>query len=326
MLFAVFGPSVKAEDGTFFYVRTGQTYAQVKQNLFNDKILTATPWFDRVAKYLDYDVAVKPGKYPLVDGMSVFNIVRMLRAGRQTPVKLVLVKLRTKEELASRLGKNFEPDSLAIISFLNNADSLSNYGLDTNTVMTMIIPNTYLYRWNSSPSQLFQRLDNERGKFWTDERKQAARSLGLNTEQVYTLASIVEEETNLQDDKGKIASVYLNRVRLGMKLAADPTVKFAMRNFGLKRIYNKHLSFPSPYNTYINTGLPPGPICTPSIKTLDATLNAPETDYIFFVARADFSGHSDFAATYDQHLKYAKAYREALDREMRKRDSLKSTN
>ncbi|MEO5647688.1 MAG: endolytic transglycosylase MltG, partial [Chitinophagaceae bacterium] len=147
-------------------------------------------------------------------------------------------------------------------------------------------------------------------------------ALALSKEEVYTLASIVEEETNKQDDKGKIASVYLNRVRIGMKLAADPTVKFAMRDFTLKRIYNKHLTFPSPYNTYLNKGLPPGPICTPSIKTIDATLNAPQTEFIFFVARDDFSGYSDFSVTYEQHLIYANEYREALDREMRKRDSL----
>ena len=132
----------------------------------------------------------------------------------------------------------------------------------------------------------------------------------------------MEEETNKQEDKGKIASVYLNRMQKGMRLGADPTVKFALRDFAMKRIYEKHTRFVSPYNTYLVTGLPPGPICTPSIKTIDAVLDAPKTDYIFFVARADFSGYSDFASTYDQHLKYAKAYQQALNREMARRDSL----
>jgi UPF0755 protein len=160
---------------------------------------------------------------------------------------------------------------------------------------------------------IFKKLYAEHQKFWNDERKAKAQRLNLTPEQVYTLASIVEEETNKNEDKGKIASVYINRLRKGMKLAADPTVKFAMRNFELKRIYHKHLAFSSPYNTYLNAGLPPGPICTPSIKTIDAVLNSPRTDYLFFVARSDFSGYSDFASTYQQHQVFAKAYQQALD-------------
>jgi UPF0755 protein len=127
------------------------------------------------------------------------------------------------------------------------------------------------------------------------------------------MASIVEEETNKADDKGRIASVYMNRIKKGMKLEADPTVKYAMRNFGLKRILHGHLAYPSPYNTYQQTGLPPGPICTPSINTIDAVLDAPETNYIFFVAKPDFKGYSNFAATYPEHLVYAKMYQKALD-------------
>ena len=141
----------------------------------------------------------------------------------------------------------------------------------------------------------------------------------LTPKQVYILASIVEEETNKQEDKGKIASVYINRMKKGMKLAADPTVKFALKDFALKRIYHKHLAIESPYNTYQITGLPPGPICTPSIKTIDAVLNSPETDYLFFVARSDFSGYSDFASSYQQHEAYAKAYQQALDSLVRSR-------
>jgi len=130
---------------------------------------------------------------------------------------------------------------------------------------------------------------------------------------VYILSSIVEEETNKQEDKGKIASVYLNRLRSGIKLAADPTIKFALRDFGLKRIFFKHISYPSPYNTYLNAGLPPGPICTPSIKTIDEVLNAPATNYLYFVAKPDFSGYSNFATSYQEHKKNAKAYQQALD-------------
>lgn len=237
----------------------------------------------------------------------------MLRSGKQVPVNLVITKLRTKEDLAKKISGNFEVDSLTVINFLNNSDSLQTFNVDTNTVMTDVIPNTYTYTWNTPVKNIFKKLYIEEQNFWNKERLEKAQRLQLTPKQIYTLASIVEEETNKQDDKGKIASVYINRLRKGMKLAADPTVKFAMRDFGLKRIYHKHLEYVSPYNTYLNTGLPPGPICTPSIKTIDAVLDSPQTDYLFFVARADFSGYSNFASTYEQHQVYAKAYQQALD-------------
>ncbi len=180
-------------------------------------------------------------------------------------------------------------------------------------MMTIVIPNTYTFTWNTSLGKILKTLYTEEKKFWNNKRVQEAERIALSPQEVYTLASIVEEETNKQGDKGKIASVYLNRKRKGMRLAADPTIKFAMKNFELKRIYIKYLNYPSPYNTYLNAGLPPGPICTPSIKTIDAVLNMPETNYLFFGARSDFSGYSDFATTYSEHLIYAKAYQQALD-------------
>jgi UPF0755 protein len=237
----------------------------------------------------------------------------MLRSGNQTPVNFVITKLRTKEDFAKKIGNNFECDSVSVIQFLNNNDSLSKYDLDSNTVMTAVIPNTYILKWNNSTTSLFRKLFTEQQKFWTEKRKAEASALNLSQKEVYILASIVEEETNEENDKGKIASVYLNRLRTGMKLAADPTVKFAMKDFALKRIYFKHLSFASPFNTYQHSGLPPGPICTPSIKTIDAVLNAPATDYLYFVAKPDFSGYSNFASGYEEHMKNAKAYQQALD-------------
>jgi UPF0755 protein len=237
----------------------------------------------------------------------------MLRSGNQAPVKLVITKLRTKEDLAKKIGDNFECDSGVVMQFLDANDSLSKYNLDTNTVLTAIIPNTYSLTWNNTPSKIFKKLYAEQQAFWKPERKKKAENLHLGIKDVYILSSIVEEETNKDEDKGKIASIYLNRMRQGMKLAADPTVKFAMRDFELKRIRFKHLSFNSPYNTYQNPGLPPGPICTPSIKTIDAVLNMPATDYLYFVARNDFSGFSNFSTGYAEHLKNAKAYQEALD-------------
>lgn len=309
----VFGPVIHNPDKKFLCIKTGSNYQNVKDILVKNEMLKNTFWFDKIARYADYPNKVKAGKYKIENGMSLYHLIKMLGRGKQIPVNLVITKLRTKEDLAKKIAANFEPDSLTIINFLNNPDSLQQFNVDTNTVMTDVIPNTYTYTWDTSIKNIFKKIYREEQKFWNDERQQKAGRLGLTPKQVYTLASIVEEETNKQDDKGKIASVYLNRLKKGMKLAADPTVKFALKDFGLKRIYQKHLEFVSPYNTYQNTGLPPGPICTPSIKTIDAVLNSPETDYLFFVARSDFSGYSDFASSYEQHQLYAKAYQQALD-------------
>lgn len=309
----LFGPTINVPEGNFLYIPTGSTYQNVKDSLALNKIVNHPRMFDRLAKYLDYDSTVKPGKYRITAGMSNISLIRMLRSGNQSPVNLVINKFRTKEDMAKKIGERFEADSNTVINFINDADTLSTYSLDTNTVLTVVIPNTYTFYWNTHISKIFKRLYAEEQKFWNQQRKSAAAALGLNEKEVYILASIVEEETNKQDDKGKVASVYLNRLQGGMRLAADPTVKFAMKNFGLKRIYHKHLLYPSPYNTYMNAGLPPGPICTPSIKTIDAVLNSPATDYLFFVAKPDFSGYSNFANNYEEHKKYAKAYQKALD-------------
>ena len=309
----VFGPTLHNTNKKFLYIKTGSTYQNVKDDLIKNKIIKTTFWFDEISKYADYPNKVKAGKYKVTNGMSLYHLVKMLRSGKQVPVNLIITKLRTKEDLAKKIADNFEADSSTVINFLNNNDSLKQFDVDSNTVMTDVIPNTYTYTWNTSIKNIFKKLYAEEQKFWNDERKQKAESLNLTPPQVYTLASIVEEETNEPDDKGKIASVYINRLKKGMKLAADPTVKYALRDFGLKRIYHKHLEFLSPYNTYLNAGLPPGPICTPSIKTIDAVLNSPETDYLFFVARPDFSGYSDFASNYQQHEINAKAYQQALD-------------
>lgn len=309
----VFGPSIDNPSNKFLYIKTGGNYQQVKDSLIKNKLLAGDFWFDKIAAYVDYPQRVKAGKYKIPDGMSLYHLVKMLRSGKQVPVNLVITKLRTKEDLAKKIATNFESDSITVINFLNNEDALRQFDVDTNTVMTDVIPNTYTYQWNTPVKNIFIKLDNEEKKFWNKGRLEKAQRLQLTPKQIYILSSIVEEETNKADDKGKVASVYINRLRKGMRLAADPTVKFAMKDFGLKRIYHKHLAFVSPYNTYLNAGLPPGPICTPSIKTIDAVLDSPDTDYLFFVARSDFSGYSDFASTYQQHKVFAKAYQQALD-------------
>lgn len=309
----VFGSTVKNPSEKYLYIPMGATYGQVKDSLRTNGYVTGFFWFDQVANYAKLPKYIKPGKYKVGDDVSIYQLIKKLRSGRQEPLDLVITKLRTKEDLARKIGRIFELDSLAAIHFMDNSDSLLAYNVDTQSVLTTVIPNTYRYLWTSDMHTIFKKLFREEEKFWNEERKQKAERLQLSPKEVYILASIVEEETNKASDKGKIASVYLNRLHKGMRLAADPTVKFAMRDFALKRIYHKHLDFSSPYNTYLNNGLPPGPICTPSIKTIDAVLNAPETEYLFFVAKPDFSGYSNFSVTYREHQIYARAYQRALD-------------
>jgi len=318
----VFGPGVSTGNGEFFYIKTGTDYDNVKQELTSKKYIRGSTWFDLVSKLLRYKT-VKPGRYKIQKGMSLFNLVRILQNGHQTQIAFVITKLRTKEDLAKKTGGIFECDSLQLINFLNNSDSLKKYGLDSNTVIAAIMPYTYNLNWNSSAGKIFQKLNTAYRIFWTAERKQKADSLHLTPVEISTIASIVEEETRIKNDKPNIASVYLNRLRLGMPLQADPTVKFAMKDFGLKRILYVHLKTISPYNTYLHTGLPPGPICTPSIESIDAVLNSPKTDYLYFVANSNFDGSSIFTTNLIDHNKYASSFQKALDARI---DSLKKSN
>jgi UPF0755 protein len=311
----IFGPTVNAPEKRYFYIKTGDTYDAVKKDLAADKIIGGEFWFSQVAKKLSYPAKVKAGRYEIKEGMSIFNLVRMLRSGNQSPVNLIITKLRTKEDLAQKIANSFECDSLSVIALLNNRDSLQKYGLDSNTVMTAVIPNTYSILWNTTATKIFKKLYSDYEKFWNEDRRKKAAALNMTPQQVYTMASIVEEETTKEADKGKIASVYINRIASGQRLEADPTIKFALRNFGLKRIRDSHklAAKDSPYNTYFSTGLPPGPICTPSSKTIDAVLNAPTTNYLFFVAKPDWSGLSNFADNYAEHQMNARIYQHFLD-------------
>ena len=312
-----FGPATAFDEKNYYLqIKTGSTYADVKNTLQKDQVISSPAFFEMVASKAGYPQKVKAGRYNIKKGMSLVNIVRMLKNGQQEPVNLVITKLRTREDLASLAGRKFECDSAAFIAYISNSDSLKQFHLDSNTVMTAVFPNTYTFFWNTTPAKIFAKLYSNYEAYWTPERMGKASDHGLNQQTAYTLASIVEEETNKKDDKGKIASVYINRISKGMRLSADPTVKFALRQFGLKRIYEKHLLVESPYNTYRNTGLPPGPICTPSPQTLDAVLASPKTNYLYFVAKANLDGYSNFAETYAEHLKYAKEYQQALNKLM----------
>jgi UPF0755 protein len=307
----------------YLYVRTGHaTWPEVMKTMRDSNLINSPAAFDLLATKLEVPEKLKAGRYEITKGMSLMDIARMLRNGRQAPVKLIITKFRTKEQLAGFLGRKMEIDSAAVVSYYT--DSLQAYGFDSNTVMAILYPNTYTYFWNASVADVFEKFQTEYKRVWTDERRNQARKLGLTPIQAYTLASIVEEETQNLEEKDTIASVYLNRLNKGMRLQADPTIKFAMKDFTLKRIYLKYLSVESPYNTYMNKGLPPGPICTPSLQTLDAVLQQPQTNYLYFVAKSDFSGRHVYTETYDQHLKVAKEFQQALDIEQQKRAALDS--
>jgi UPF0755 protein len=311
------GPSTSFEGktATVYIPSSNPTKNIVMEQLKENDVLASPFVFEFLASRIGYWENIKPGKYVFDKGTSTLNILRKLKNGSQTPVRIVINKFRTREDLAGYLGRQMEADSLDVLSFFNSPDSTRIFGLDTNNIVTAIIPNTYTMYWNTPAPKFLRRLYSEREEFWNNERMAKLRKTGLTKETAYILASIIEEETNKHDEKPIIASVYLNRMKKNMNLGADPTVKFALRDFALKRITLKHIreSGSSPYNTYLNKGLPPGPICTPSIKSIDAAISPAETDYLFFCAKADFSGYHSFASNEQDHFRNARAYQKALD-------------
>ena len=289
--------------------------AQVAKALRQQGILDRTLLLEWALRSGIAGKRIRPGIYRIQAGMSQYDVFRILARGRQEAVRYVITKYRTVEDMAGHVGRLFACDSAEMAGFLHTPDSLARLGLDTHRAMTIVVPNTYELYWGSSAGTILRRLQRESDRFWTEDRKARSAKLGLRPEEVYIMASIIEEETNLDADKPLIASVYVNRLRKGMTLSADPTVKFALRDFELKRILFGHIdrAGDSPYNTYRRPGLPPGPICTPSVATIDAVLRAKETDYLFFCARPDFSGRHAFASTEQGHFRNARRYRAFLD-------------
>ncbi|MBX5439195.1 MAG: endolytic transglycosylase MltG [Thermoflavifilum sp.] len=298
---------------TYFYIPTGSTYGEVLKALQRQHIVRNLRDFDWLARKLHYPQHIHPGRYAIKPGMSNLQLVHLLYSGKQAPVKLVINKLRTRQDLIRLVSRHLEADSASMATLLSDEVYLRQYGLDTNTALCAILPNTYFFFWNTSAEGFFKRMMQEYHRFWDSTRLQEAQALGLTPNEVMILASIVEEETHDNAEKPLIASVYLNRLRKGMRLAADPTVKYALGDFSLRRIYSKYTRFHSPYNTYLHEGLPPGPICTPSPASIDAVLHAPQTDYLYFCAKPDFSGTHVFASTYAAHLQNARRYQAALD-------------
>lgn len=312
-LFRIFGPNTGSYTDEFLYIRTGSTYEDVKAALREGHFINDMWSFDLLAQRVKYPAKVKAGKYRISHGMSNYNIIRMLRSGRQTPVKLVINKLRTKQDFIHFVSMNLEADSQQMKQLFADNTYLSQFGLDTNTAMCAVIPDTYEFFWNTNADKTFRKIAKYYTAYWNDARKQKASAKGLTQQQAIIIASIVDEETNKNDEKGNIASVYMNRLKTGMKLQADPTIKFAIGDFAIRRVTGAMMEDPSPYNTYVHMGLPPGPICTPSKKSIEAVLDAPETKYIYFCAKEDFTGYHRFATNYADHLKNAQLYQQALN-------------
>jgi UPF0755 protein len=243
------------------------------------------------------------------------DLISILRAGLQTPVKVTFTGFRTPSQLAQRISKQIEADSVEIVAAFSNNELVEEFGFSTETFIAMFIPNTYEFFWNTDADGFFKRMKREHEAFWNEARIEKAKKLNMSKTQVSTLASIVEEETVNRDERPRVAGVYINRIERGMPLQADPTIKFALGDFTIRRILTKHLSVDSPYNTYKNRGLPPGPINAPSISSIDAVLNYEVHKYLYFCAKSDFSGYHAFARTLTEHNKNAREYQRALNRE-----------
>lgn len=294
-------------------IPTNSVFKNVVDRLYEDKVINDALSFGFVAKTLGYQEAVKPGLYKIDPKMNNLQLVRMLRSGAQVPVRVTFNNIRTKEELAEKITANLEVTSEQFLQLIQDSVYIRKFDFEEETVMSMFIPNTYEFWWNTSPEALFDRMYKEYQAFWTDERKQKAQQLGLTQKEVSTLASIVQAESQKSDERAKIAGVYLNRMKIGMALQADPTLVFATGDFTLKRILNVHKEIESPYNTYKYTGLPPGPINLPDINSLNAVLNAEKHQYMYFCAKEDFSGYHAFAVTYNEHINNARRYQAALN-------------
>lgn len=309
----IYGPSVPNNlTDTFVEIPTNSSFEEVVSILQSKKLIKKETAFRWVAERMKYPrSSMRAGRFEIEPGWSNYNLIRHLRGGKQSPVDLVFNHAWTVNDVAGKVATFIEPDSIAIASLLTDPDYIKEIGYTSDNIMTLFIPNTYEFFWNTSPQDFIKRMIKENKTFWSKNGRIAkSKSLGLTPRETYTLASIVERETRQKDEKARVAGVYYNRLnKKGWKLEADPTVKYATKDFGLRRILNKHLAIDSPYNTYKYPGLPPGPISMASISSIDAVLNVEDHKYMFFCARGDGSGYHNFAKTLAQHNANAAKYR-----------------
>lgn len=305
----------------YIYIDNDDNVDSVEVKLSSISASHAMTGFKTLVRHSGYASNIKTGRYAIRPNDGAAIVFRHLKNGLQTPVSLTIPSVRTMDKLAGELSKRLMLDSVTLYKAFTDESLCRKYGYDTTTIACMFIPNTYDIYWNTSTEKLFKRMAKESKKFWNFERKQKARQMGLTPNEIITLASIVDEETANDEEKPMVAGMYYNRLKLrnakypnGMPLQADPTIKYAWKRFDLKRIYNNLLYIDSPYNTYKKPGLPPGPIRIPTIAGIDAVLNHIHHDYLYMCAKEDFSGTHNFARDYDEHLKNAQKYSEALNK------------
>ena len=302
-----------ADEVQYVYIDADDTRDSVLakiQPFSHDAGMTA---LSTLIRHSSYGKHVRTGRYAVNPGENAITVFRRLKNGQQSSLRLTIPEARTMDRLAALLSHKLMLDSATIAATLLSNDSCQQYGYDTCTISALFVPDTYDVYWNMSVSAFMQRMQKEHDRFWQGEREQKAAAMQLTPEEVCTLASIIDEETANTAEKPMIAGMYLNRLRTGMPLQADPTIKFALKQFALKRIWQKLLTIDSPYNTYRNEGLPPGPIKIASIKGIDAVLNPVEHEFLYMCAKEDFSGTHNFARTYKEHLQNAAKYTKALN-------------
>jgi UPF0755 protein len=312
---AIFKPNVWTGEKDYIsvYIPTGSDFTDVKRILYGNGTVVNRNTFEWLASKKKYDEYVKPGHYIITHGMNNDELINLLRSGNQTPVNVVFNSLRSIEDLAFVVGAQIEADSSDISTLLNNDQFIRGYDFSDTSIMSMFIPNTYEFWWTTDARQFIERMDREYNSFWNEERVAKAGEIGMNPVEVATLASIVEKETNKNDEKPTIAGVYVNRIKAGWRLQADPTLIYAWQDYSIKRVLNVQNTIESADNTYRVRGLPPGPICMPSLASIDAVLNYEDHNYMFFCASADLSGYHAFAKTAKEHNRNARAYQKALD-------------
>jgi UPF0755 protein len=315
----VYTPNILVDrEDQVFIVRNGYTYRQVQDDLAKGRFVNDFVSFSFLARLMDYDKEIKPGRYTLRRNMTNIEAIRVLRAGIQEPVNITFTHVRLLNELGDKITKNIGVSSEDFYAALDEFVETNKEGFTKETVIGMFLPNTYEVYFNVSPSALVGRMHTEYKNFWNTERLEKAVKIGLTPIEVSILASIVQAETVKQAEAPIIAGLYINRLKMDMALQADPTLVFAVGDFALKRVLNEHKEVDSPYNTYTHTGLPPGPINMPRIAVIDAVLNYTDHKFIYMCAKEDFSGNHNFAASLSEHSKNARKYQAALSIEQAK--------
>ncbi len=313
----IYEPNINLSDkkSKIIFIPTGSSFDDVLRILNENELLKDVESFRWLAKEKKYTNNVKPGKYRILAKMSNAALINLLRAGLQEPVEINFNGLHTTNEFIARVGRRIEADSTDLTEAVNNNNFLSKYGFTKENIQAFFIPNTYEFYWNTSLEQFFQRMAKEYKLFWNTGRKQKAKAIGFSQTDVYILASIVQAEQCCDKDEKKIiAGLYINRLKQGMALQSDPTVIFAIGDFSIQRVSFEQIKYTnSPYNTYLHEGLPPGPIGFAQESSIDAVLDYTPNDYVYMCAKDDLTGKHCFSKTYEQHMIYAKKYRQALN-------------